>query len=443
MPPTNLLYTLTYLQQTLQQRLKHHLNQEKEGQPFTIPPLTLPQDDQTPFTKFIRENQLKTEELVVLLLGLVPHIYPNFIDSTIAEIMPKGGNLPEIGGVKGKNHRGTMPTGETALFILAGNDLQKRFQIQQIFSSEHFFEKHRILTLEQLKPEEPRMSGRLILDPDYVELFTTGQSALPRLSMTFPAKHLTTKMEWVDLVLNPQTLAQIRELEAWIKHSDTLLYDWGMERKIKPGYRVMFHGPPGTGKTLTATLLGKYTGKEVFRIDLSMIVSKFIGETEKNLATLFDKAQNKDWILFFDEADAIFGKRTNVRDAHDKYANQEVSYLLQRIEDFPGLTILASNLKDNIDEAFIRRFNSIIYFPLPKPTERLQLWRDALPEQLPLAKDVDLNRLAQKYELSGSHIINIVQFAALKALEKGQHTLSMEDFQKAIRREYAKEGKLL
>src|SRR5690606_1665724 len=150
--------------------------------------------------------------------------------------------------------------------------------------------------------------------------------------------------------------------------------DWGMEKRLNPGFRVLFHGPPGTGKTLTASLLGKYTGKEVYKIDLSMVVSKFIGETEKNLANLFDKAENKDWILFFDEADALFGKRTNVRDAHDKYANQEVSFLLQRTETYAGLVILATNFKNNIDDAFARRFQSHIYFPSPAFGERLKIW---------------------------------------------------------------------
>ena len=145
---------------------------------------------------------------------------------------------------------------------------------------------------------------------------------------------------------------------------------------------MLFHGPPGTGKTLTAGLLGKIAQKDVYRIDLSMVISKYIGETEKNLARLFDKAERKDWILFFDEADSLFGKRGQVKDAHDKYANQEVSYLLQRVEAYNGLVILASNFKNNIDEAFLRRFQSIIYFPLPAK-EELELglgWRVSWPK---------------------------------------------------------------
>jgi SpoVK/Ycf46/Vps4 family AAA+-type ATPase len=203
----------------------------------------------------------------------------------------------------------------------------------------------------------------------------------------------------------------------------------------------LFYGPPGTGKTITATLLAKYTGKEVFRIDLSMVVSKYIGETEKNLSTLFDKAENKDWILFFDEADAIFGKRTGVRDAHDKYANQEVSYLLQRIESYNGLVILASNFRNNIDTAFIRRFNAIIYFPAPKAEDRLALWEKSLPSQLKLSKENGLREIAEKYELTGSHIINIVQYLSLTALESRDFVLTKDMMIKGIRREMEKEGK--
>lgn len=217
--------------------------------------------------------------------------------------------------------------------------------------------------------------------------------------------------------------------------------EWAIGRKLKPGYRALFYGPPGTGKTVTATLLGKYTGKDVFRIDLSMVVSKYIGETEKNLANLFDKAENKDWILFFDEADAIFGKRTGVRDAHDKYANQEVSYLLQRIEAYNGLVILASNFRNNIDAAFIRRFNSIVYFPLPKAEDRLLLWEKSLPDQIQLGKDVKLKEISGQYELTGSHIMNIVQYISLVSLESRNFVISKELMLKGIKRELEKEGK--
>lgn len=440
LPQPNLLLALAFLEGLIRQRLQQDIGPGPQPSP-ALPVFNA--DENSPFTAFIKEKKPTLDELVAVVLALVPHVVPQLLDVVVGAYLPKGGDLPAFGGAKGEQHRGTIPTGETLLYILAGNDLDRRFQLMELFSSDHYFAKENVLHLESVKRGDPPMSGRLLLDTDFVDLFTIGHIPIPPLTTHFPAQHLTTAMEWDDLVLPPATHDQIRELQSWVKHNDTLLYEWGMHKKIKPGYRALFYGPPGTGKTLTATLIGKYTGRDVFRIDLSMVVSKFIGETEKNLAALFDKAQNKHWILFFDEADAIFGKRTNVRDAHDKYANQEVSYLLQRIETYPGLTILASNFKDNMDDAFIRRFNAIVYFPKPKADERLTLWQKAFPPMLSFSPEVSLPAIAQRYELTGSHITNIVHYLALQALDQGNLILTAAAIEKAIAREYAKEGKLL
>jgi SpoVK/Ycf46/Vps4 family AAA+-type ATPase len=204
---------------------------------------------------------------------------------------------------------------------------------------------------------------------------------------------------------------------------------------------VLFYGPPGTGKSLTATLMGKECGKNVYRIDLSQIVSKYIGETEKNLSTLFQLSENKNWILFFDEADALFGKRTEMTDAKDKYANQETSYLLQRIEDFQGLIILATNFKPNIDSAFLRRFQSIVYFKIPGISQREKLWEKAL-SRLPGENQVDVLKIANEYEIAGGFINNAVQFAWLNARKNNSKIITNQDILLGIKREYAKEGKI-
>ncbi|HWQ26385.1 MAG TPA: ATP-binding protein [Chlorobaculum sp.] len=394
-------------------------------------------------SKFIRQHNPSLEEFGVLMIAFLPHLKSDFYSKVISEYLPEGGDFPEFGGVKGTNHRGILPTGETAQFILAGDDLVKRLEVQRMLGPEHWFSKEHILWLDPVHEGEPVMSGRLILNPELVEQLTLGTVSKPRFSMDFPAEHIETEIEWDDLVLPEETRQQIREIEDWIRHHNTLLDDWGMKKKIKPGYRALFYGPPGTGKTLTATLLGKQTGKDVFRIDLSRVISKYIGETEKNLARLFDKAENKQWILFFDEADALFGKRTDIRDAHDKYANQETAYLLQRIESYNGLVILASNRRTNLDEAFSRRFQAIIHFPMPQPEERHTLWVKTLPYQMKISEEIDWQTIADRYELSGACILNIVHYCAVESLANNEQMLDGNRLEKAIMREFIKEGKVV
>lgn len=436
---------IDYLAHILQWQVRTCFKRDDQEQPGATSP-NLPDSwlaTDVPLTQFIRTHKLERFEQLTLLIALAPHLQPDFLDQWITAQLPQAGDYPQIGGWRGSIHRGFLPTGQTVLFLLGGIDFSKRFYYQTLFREDHLFANQRIIYLEPVPDGEPRMSGKLIMSQDYVDWFTQGQFSRPQFSVSFPAQRITTEMDWDDLVLNTQTSQQIQDLKAWIDHGKTLLYDWGMKKSLKLGYRVLFYGPPGTGKTLTASLLGKYTGKDVYKIDLSMVVSKFIGETEKNLANLFARAESKDWILFFDEADALFGKRTNVRDAHDKYANQEVSYLLQRVENYDGLIILSSNLKSNIDEAFMRRFQAIINFPMPSSKERLQLWKMAFPGQVTLASSVDLIQLSTDYELSGADIMNIVQYCCLQVLKQNSPELTQDEILAAIKREFSKTGKII
>jgi hypothetical protein len=435
----NLLNAIEWLQRVVRARLEFHCGLQESIQ---APELHLIEED-SEVTRFIVQYKPTYEELLVLLLALIPHIQPHFLSSIIASIRPEGGDLPELGGIRGMNHRGLLPTGETALYLLAGESSIGRIEIQQIFTSDHWFAKHNILKLETVREGEPIMSGRLILDPEVIEILTTGHITKPRFSMDFPAEHIETEMDWEDLILNPQTRGQIFEIEHWIKYNDKLLQEYGMSKKVKPGYRALFFGPPGTGKTLTATLLGKYTNKEVFRIDLSRVVSKYIGETEKSLSKLFSKAESKNWILFFDEADALFGKRTDIRDAHDKYANQEVAYLLQRVEAYNGLVILATNQRSNIDDAFVRRFQNIIHFPLPRPEERFELWKKSFPVQIEMADDINWQQLASRYELTGASILNIAHYCSIAAMADQSLQVDLKRLESAILREYVKDGRVV
>ena len=218
---------------------------------------------------------------------------------------------------------------------------------------------------------------------------------------------------------------------------------WGFER-ILPygrGISMLFTGPPGTGKTMSALVMAKAMGTELYRVDLTRVVSKYIGETEKNLAEIFDRAALSGAILFFDEADSLFGKRSEVKDSHDKYANMETSYLLQKMEEYEGLTILATNFSQNLDDAFMRRIHYIIKFPFPDAEQREQLWRSVLPANMP-TEELDFPFLAKTFELSGGPIKNIVLTAAYMAAEQGSH-VTMKHMVEAAIQEYKKTGKLL
>jgi AAA+ superfamily predicted ATPase len=401
------------------------------------------------FKPHLSRDTIDGEEGLLLALALFPHIQPQLFDRAIQEVFPQGGNFPELGGLRGTDYRGFLPTGFTALYLFAGDDLAQRFHLQALLSPEHWLIKTQTLKLTLPEKGAPLMSGLLILEPELVEKIILGRVSRPVFSAEFPAAHISTKLSMQDLVLPEITKQQIDELIIWLDHRQTFLHDWQLQDRFKPGYRVLFHGPPGTGKTLTASILGNLSKRDVFKVDLSTIVSKYIGETEKNLSSLFDRAENKNWILFFDEADALFGKRTQVQNAHDRYANQEVSYLLQRIESFDGLIILASNFKNNIDEAFLRRFQALIHFPMPNAHERFLLWSQAIPTQLELAPEINLKQIAQKFELTGADVMNIVQYVALKTIHgtkkegHDKYVLSQDSLLKGIRQELIKSNKLI
>ncbi|TDO25683.1 ATP-binding protein [Sediminibacterium goheungense] len=393
------------------------------------------------YAQVVKHYKMSVEERMILLLSLAPHIQPHLLDVFYVKNANYDRGFTEFGGVKGQNHSGFIPTGETAAFILAADSLEKRFALLEIFGEDHYFNKHKILKLSSTHADEPYLSGVLTLSVEYLNYFTNGSSHKPDYNVNFPAKRISTRLDWDDLVLQDDTLEEVMEIRDWIQYGGHLLNDWGMSNKIKPGFRSLFYGPPGTGKTLTASLLGKSSALDVYRIDLSMVVSKYIGETEKNLGNIFDQAENKNWILFFDEADALFGKRTQTSSSNDRHANQEVSYLLQRVEDFPGVVILATNLKANLDEAFTRRFQSMIYFPMPGPEHRKKLWEQAFSEQTILDAGVNLDEVAQKYEMAGGAIINVTRYASLMALKRSSNVILMKDIITGIRKEFGKEGK--
>jgi AAA+ superfamily predicted ATPase len=372
----------------------------------------------------------------------VPHLRPQLLDVFFTRNPTLDRRFTDFGGAPSRADAEFLPTGETLAFLVGGSDLAVRFAVQLLFDPQHFFAKHSVLRPSAAAGEDlPPMKAPLRISDELLSLFTIGQPRRLEFGAGFPAQRIETSLGWDDVVLQPVTRKHVEEIQTWIEHGETLMNDWGMAKKLRPGYRGLFYGPPGTGKTMTACLLGKSAGRDVYKVDISLVSSKYIGETEKNLARVFDQAEHKGWILFFDEADALFGKRSETRDAHDRYANQEVAFLLQRIETFDGIAILASNLRDNVDSAFSRRFESVIFFPMPRPEERLRLWRQGFSAKARLDSGVDLDKLAREHVLSGGAIMNVVRYASLQALKEGGRPLSAEDLLQGIRKEYAKEGK--
>jgi AAA+ superfamily predicted ATPase len=258
------------------------------------------------------------------------------------------------------------------------------------------------------------------------------------------AKKVQTHNTWDDLVLPADAMQQLREICEQVRHRARVFEAWGFDRKLSlgKGLNALFAGPSGTGKTMAAAIMARELGLDLYKIDLSSVVSKYIGETEKNLARVFAEAETASAILFFDEADALFGKRSEVKDAHDRYANVETSYLLQRMEEYDGISILATNLRRNMDDAFIRRIAFVVQFPLPEEPERLRIWQGVFPAETPRGGDVDLPFLARQFKIAGGNIRNIALAAAFLAVSDGG-AVSMGHVVRATRREMQKMGKSL
>ena len=263
----------------------------------------------------------------------------------------------------------------------------------------------------------------------------------PRLSRL--ARKIEPRYRWEDLVLPEDQVSMLHEIVNTVRWRPLVLETWGVGRKLasSAGVTALFAGPSGTGKTMAAEVIANELELDLYKIDLSTVVSKYVGETEKNLERIFTEAQSSNAILFFDEADALFGKRSEVRDSHDRYANIEISYLLQRMEMYDGVAILATNLRANLDEAFTRRLHFIVDFPFPDEESRLRIWQTLFPEGVPRDEEIDLELLARRFKLSGGNIRNVLVNAAYLAASDGGR-VTMDHLLHSVRRELQKMGRL-
>lgn len=418
--------------------LEHEGYEERNALEHSPPELA---DGDAYFTQTVQALNLDIYERTILALALAPHFRPELLDIFLGLNKLHERPFTEFGGVQRTGYTGFLPSIQTACFLLSSMDVHHRHKILDLFNTSHPLLAKGVIELGTHDEGLPEWHVELRLGTGWAKYFRSGE--LPRDSAVsgFPAQPLTTPMSWADIVLTEQVSARLAEARNWLKYRDTLWNDWALSKKLKPGYRMLFHGPPGTGKTLAATLVGQSANKPVYRINLAHLVSKYIGETEKNLEKVFDIASSRDWILFFDEADSLFGKRTETHNSNDRFANQQTGYLLQRVEDYPGLVILATNLRANLDEAFTRRFQQVIYFAIPDEEERIQLWRHALKGKWQLAADVNLLNIARDFELTGGSINNILQHVTLSAVARSIQEVTFADIKEGIRREYMKDNR--
>lgn len=431
---------LEWLSQLIQSRLENHFSNKSKTTPEPIlPPAHQMQDSH--YAEWLLTHQLNSFERLVIISALACIYTPNTYDKFLIKNKGLDKRFTEFGGIIDDKNSRFIPTLETLTFLYYGTEVGAKFNAQEIFNEHHLFNKKGIVHFGIKNQTDSVLTRVIYLTDEVIHKVTLGIDFKPDFSSDFPAKRITTEMEWEELVVNPLIGDEIENVCTWLKHKDEIINNKLLRKKLNKGYKCLFYGPPGTGKTLSSVLIGKRSQKDVYRIDLSQLVSKYVGETEKNLAKIFNAAENKDWILFFDEAESLFSKRTSVNDSKDKFANQQTAYLLQRVEDYDGLIILATNLKPNIDNAFSRRIQTMINFTIPDIKERKILWKNFLNGLTQLEPN-EIEKLARDHELSGGDIKNIVQFAWLLA-KRNNTPITMKEVLQGIRRELIKDGKSL
>ena len=432
---------LEWLKEILQERFTGQKHCSLEDLLALHPEPVLPANCTDTLHELLHRNQMSTGERIIFLLSIAPYYIPDFL----GKLPPIGGEQRELDPAFSRSaiNKNCIPTVATALTILAGENIHKRKESMRLLIAGATLIKNQLIHIAGSTAYDPFTTLRLLPGEHAFQYLLTGEERHPSFSGDFPAILLETGYCWEDLVLPPETLHQVKEIKEWVEFERKLKQEEHEATKFKPGCKCLFHGPPGVGKTLAATLLGKYTEKKVYKIDLSAVVSKYIGETEKNLSAVFDQAAHGNLILFFDEADALFGKRGITKSSNDRYANQEVAYLLQRFENYEGLSILASNFKDNIDTAFFRRFHIIVKFSNPDTDERLKLWKSYLPKGYRYEEKIDMDELASKVDVNGAAIYNVMRRAYMKAVLRNDTVILGQDLLDSIKMEKAKEGKLV
>lgn len=434
---------LNWLRSVLELRIESYF-QPRAGQ-ASIFDLPLPDlsKNTTTYGQLVRELELDASERLVLILSLTPYVKPELLDIFLLQNPISNRSYTEFGGRVRGDREGFLPTGETALFMLAGGDLEARFKGAEIFNKKHPFFSQHILQFDEIGNGGIRMRSQLSVSEEFLEILTTGRAFQPSYSSKFPLKPLSTELDWSDLGLNPKLQKELEGILNWIKHEEVLMDDWKLSQHIKTGYKSLFHGPSGTGKKLAAALIGKSTNREIYEVESSLLLARHFRRNNDHIDSFFGTAERNDWILLFDEADSLFGKRTNIRESNSRYANQEVSYLRQKIEEYGGIILLSTESKDELEFPF--PIDAKITFPEPDRRQRLILWTSIFGgdnKKYKLARDIDFQDLASKFEMNREDIIQVLKYATTATIGRGENEIRREDILAGIRKELAQKGEI-
>lgn len=403
------------------------------------PPPAIDSSDE--YALLIQKHNFNPEERLLLALAISNHVDPRTLNGFMET--PQLQMLSRV--LKSENGLSISPTAETFFFLAAGENNSSYLSFHKYFSTDHPFYRESILDLSESPAGISKFDGALNVPVSYRELLLYNKYQPPRFSSEFPAHLLTTKLSWPDLVLQPYTQNALDEMKNRLVHESDVR-SWKTVTGIlgdhmRPGMRVLLYGASGQGKTLTTALFGKLLKREVYRIDLSAIISKYVGETSKNLRNLFDTAERKDWIIFIDEGDALLGMRADLSTSQSSTAqsnNHDVAYILQRIETFDGIIIVATNLAHNIDAAFERRFEGrILYQPL-NTENQMKVWNNVWPEKLNMEAGARVDVLLVDNSLSPASIVNVIQRISIMMAEKKETIVPQELIRKCIMDEAVK-----
>ena len=419
--------------------------EEKEKKPTPKKPETpiIEPDDQCLYAKLVYHADFQEEDRLslrlFLLLALSPHFYPELLDVFFIKNEATGNIYTEFGGRIEQNPVKFRPTIQTFYFLLANNQLSKRTQLQEWLAKDGVLAQKNLIYLQ--RPEDDHslasLDNEVIAPTEEFLTLLQGKTYIPQLSTSFPAELITTELTWNDVVLPEKTIFQLREIVTWMREKDLFLSQGHLKRMLRPGYRAVFHGESGTGKTMVAQVLAQEMGLPVLKVHTPMLMSKWVGETEKNLNNLFEQASGRDWVLLFDEGETLFGHRGG-SSTQDQYANQQIGFLLQKIERHDGLVIISSNRYANIDKAFQRRFESIIYFESPKYEERLRLWQKMF-EGIAVNHDVNFEEIAEHYpDMTGGRILNVLRSARIWSHQERRFDITLLDILRGIQKEVYK-----